>query len=208
MLKTETVKTLLVTLLLCTIISCGPNNKDVSKTRVINEQAEAKDGNFVKQLIEKDFLKYAEKTVIILPVDSLDIYDPSTNKFAHIDAEELAEFNFDFFLPQLNKMLIKRDVNLSVKTTDDYERTNDIVINRERINLYSQEELKNESFWNTAPRNFFKKLNQILEEKGSDEKFYLVYEGNDLSTFLLTKSQYEIIRNHYQNEVGEIPYKP
>jgi len=62
---------------------------------------------FAAELIDNDFLKYPDS----LNIDSLkiqilsefDIYDDNNFKIVHIDAEELAEFNFDFFLPKLNK---------------------------------------------------------------------------------------------------------
>lgn len=95
-------------------------------------------------LIEHDFLKYADS----LKMDSLKmnirdsfiIYDENTNKFAIIDAEELTEYNFDFFLPEVNKMLKKRDLELVVEPAKDYQTSNDLFINGEKINLYSQEE--------------------------------------------------------------------
>ncbi len=124
---------------------------------------------------------------------SFDIYDDYNLRITHIDAEELAEFNFDFFLPQINKILEKRNVSLTVRTTSDYEKTNDIIINGEKLNLYTKKELDNLTFWDTAPRIFFKKVNEILKAKNIDEQFYLLYSGNDLNTILLTKKQFSII---------------
>lgn len=89
--------------------------------------------NYGAQLFETAFLEFADT----LKLDSLksglinsfDIYNEDNNKIAHIDAEELAEFNFDFFLPRLNKMLEKREFKLNVQTANDYEVTNDVFIN-------------------------------------------------------------------------------
>ena len=86
-------------------------------------------------------------------------------------------------------MLAKRDIQLLVKETENTEKINEISVNGENIILYTKEEMKSDIFWNSAAVIFFRKLNKLLEEKKSKERFHLVYEGNDLSTFLLTNSQ-------------------
>ena len=69
--------------------------------------------NYATELIENGFLKYADSSKVdsleIQLTNSFDIYDDDNFKIAHIDAEELAEFSFDFFLPTLNKILAKRN---------------------------------------------------------------------------------------------------
>ena len=127
---------------------------------------------------------------------------------AHIDAEELSEFNFDFFLPNLNKILAKRGVNLSTQKLNEKEKFYEVLINGDTINLYTEEELAKRTFWDTAPRNFFRKLNEILKATNSIESFYLLYGGNDLHVVLLTDKQLSIIAEYYKNEPKEIPYKP
>jgi len=165
-----------------------------------------------EELIENNFLIFANVEKIdflkIELINSFNIYDDENNKFVQIDAEELSEFNFDFFLPQLNKILEKRNMNLIVKTASDYEKTNDIIINEEKINLYTKEQLDNKTFLDSAPRNFFSKVNEILKTKSLDEKFFLLYTGNDLSALLLTDKQFEIIKKYYENDPEEIPYLP
>ncbi len=99
-------------------------------------------------------------------------------------------------------------MNLIVKTASDYEKTNDIIINEEKINLYTKEQLDNKTFLDSAPRNFFSKVNEILKTKSLDEKFFLLYTGNDLSALLLTDKQFEIIKKYYENDLEEIPYLP
>ena len=166
---------------------------------------EMTDKEFMEKLIKADFFKYAEPTVDINQIDSLNVYDEKSNKFARIDAEELAEFSFDNFVPQLTKMLDKRGIKLLVKNTENTEKKNEINVNGENIILYTKEEMENDIFWNSASVNFFRKLNKLLEEKKSKERFFLVYEGNDLSTFLLTNSQYGIFIERYKSEINEIP---
>jgi hypothetical protein len=170
------------------------------------------DSNYATKLIATDFLKYANKS----KVDSLktqlrssfDIYDDDNFKIAHIDAEELTEFSFDFFIPSLNRILEKRQVNLLVKKLNADDKSFDIIINQDIIQLYSQKDIDNNLFWDTAPRNFFKKVNEILRAKNIDEQFYLLYGGNDLHTLLLTDKQFSIISEYYKGNEKEKPYKP
>lgn len=193
------------------LVSCG-QKAQIQNSSKTNMNTQKSDSIYGKKLIDNDFLKYADN----LKIDSLkmqllksfDIYDVRNFKIAQIDAEELAEFNFDFFLPQINKMLEKRSMNLTVKMSYNYEKTNDIIINGEKINLYSINELDNQKFWNNAARNFFKKINEILKSKNVDEQFYLLYEGNDLQTLLLTEKQFSIILDYYRDDKKERPYKP
>ncbi|PZU22021.1 MAG: hypothetical protein DI622_06500 [Chryseobacterium sp.] len=196
--------------LLLVLFSC--NQKAQTKNKNLQEKTSKSDSIYAKELIDNEFLKYADS----LKIDSLkrelknsfDIYDDANLKIAHIDAEELVEFNFDFFLPKINKILEKRNVNLTVKTANDYKKTNDVIINGEKLNLYSKKELDNLTFWDTAPRNFFKKVNEILKAQNIDEQFYLLYGGNDLQTILLTKKQFSIISEYYKDNEKEKPYKP
>ncbi len=168
--------------------------------------------NLGAQLLDSGFLDYADSSKLDSLksglVNSFDIYDKANNKIAHIDAEELAEFSFGFFLPRLNEMLAKREFELKVQTADDYSTSNDILLNKERIRLYTRTELEKGIFWNSASRSFFKEINRQLGIKKITESFYLLYEGNDLHVLLLTASQHRIIAEKYKNEPKEIPYLP
>lgn len=193
------------------LISCNQKAQTQNKSKS-NTYMERFDSIYGKKLIDSDFLKYADNSKIdslkAELISNFDIYDDDNLKIAHIDAEELAEFSFDFFLPQLNRILEKRNVNITVKSADDYEKTNDIIINGEKLNLYTKKELDNQTFWDTAPRNFFRKINEILKTKNIDEQFYLLYGGNDLQTMLLTDKQFSIISEYYKDNEKEKPYKP
>ncbi|WP_025126122.1 hypothetical protein [Myroides odoratimimus] len=164
------------------------------------------------ELIENGFLQYANPELIdsleLDIIESFYIHDDETYKFAHIDAEEMAEFNFDFFLPQLNAILGKRALELEVKVADDYEYTHDIIINDKRINLYTQYDLENDLTWDTSVRNFFKEVNAILEFNFIKERFYLISGGHDLSTLLLTDKEFLIIMEYFKDNPNEIPYRP
>lgn len=168
--------------------------------------------NYGKELSENGFLNFADT----LKVDSLklglvrsfNIYDERNNKITHVDAEELAEFSFDFFLPSLNRILKKRGFSLNVQPASDIETSNDIFINEQKVKLYSKEEMENGSFWELASGNFFKEVNRQLKKKRIEESFYLLYSGNDLHVILLTDDQYKIIADKYKSDPKEIPYLP
>jgi hypothetical protein len=197
----------LTTILLLTLFaSCSQNSKSKSKEETIEEM------NYGAMLLESNFLQYAEpasldslKSEII---DSFYIYSETNNKIVHIDAEELAEFSFDFFMPNLNKILEKRGVRLVVQPADDYEKSNDAMINGVRINLYTKKELENGNFWESGSRNFFKEINKQMSSQKLGESIYLLYNGNDLRAILLTPTQFKIISDKYKNDLKEIPYLP
>ena len=204
-------KQLTILFFLIFLISCNPKAQTQNNSKS-NVNMEKSDSIYGEKLIDNDFLKYADNSKIdslkAQLISNFDIYNDDNLKIAHIDAEELAEFSFDFFLPQINKILEKRNVSLTVKSADDYEKTNDIIINGEKLNLYTKKELDNQTFWDTAPRIFFKKVNEILNNKKIGEQFYLLYGGNDLHTILLTDKQFLIISEYYKDNEKEKPYKP
>lgn len=201
------------TLLLFSIfLICCQQKVETHNISKPNMNIEKSDSIYGKKLIESDFLKYADNSKIdslkAQLISNFDIYNDDNLKIAHIDAEELAEFSFDFFLPQLNKILEKRNVSLTVQSANDFEKTNDVIINGVKSNLFTKKELDNQTFWETAPRNFFSKINEILKTQNIDEQFYLLYGGNDLHTILLTDKQFSIISEYYKDNEKEKPYKP
>lgn len=171
-----------------------------------------KDANEGARLLEIEFLDFADT----LKLDSLkadilnsyDIYDEGNGKIAHIDAEELAEFNFDFFMPSLTKMLDKRGFTLTIQTANGYEETNAILINTTPVQLYTQKELESGDLWGIASKRFFKEVNRQLTRAKIGESFYLLYSDNDLHVLLLTPKQYDAIAEHYKHNQQEIPYLP
>ncbi|MDG2331711.1 MAG: hypothetical protein P8M05_08975 [Flavobacteriales bacterium] len=202
----ETMKYLSAILFTLIIVSCSEQKNNG------NHDLNELDKSFGERLIENNFLDFADTLNLEYLKkeisESFSIYEESIYKLVHIDAEELTEFNFDFFMPQLNKILAKRAFNLKIELTNDYESSNQIVINGQIIELYSNSELESGTFWDSGPRNFFKKVNDLLSNIESKERFYLLYGGNDLHTFLLTEDQYKIIEDRYGNGKIETPYLP
>lgn len=195
--------------ILCSIflISCNQNEQAQN-----NSMPKSDKNSYAVELLDDGFLKYADSSKI----DSLktqlenefDIYSDDNFKIAHIDAEELAEFSFDFFLPNLNRILVKRNLTISAQKLNDNEKSFDALINSDTIQLYTQKDLDSNTFWDVAPRNFFRKVNEILKGKELEEQFYLLYSGNDLHAILLTGKQFSIIAGYYKDKPKEIPYQP
>jgi hypothetical protein len=189
------------------LISCNQREQTQNGNMLKSDE-----GKYATDLIDNGFLKYADNSRVdslkTQLINSFDIYEDDNFKITHIDAEELAEFNFEFFLPNLNRILAKRNISLSAQKLNDNEKSFEVLINSDTIQLYTKNDLANNIFWDTAPRNFFRKVNQLLKEKNSDEQFYLVYGGNDLHSLLLTNKQFSIISDYYKDNDKEKPYEP
>lgn len=170
------------------------------------------DSIYGSQLVDSDYLKYADRKDISLQTEQVrkdfGIFDERHHKMLHVDAEELAEFNFDFFLPGLNVILGKRHFHLDIQPAANYETSNEVFLNGEKIQLYSGEEFEKGNYRDMAARRFFKKLNELLKKHHREESFFLLHDDNDLHEFLLTAKQYKIIAERYKDEPVEIPYKP
>lgn len=147
-----------------------------------------------------------DESAITSTEESFDFYSDSV--LTSIDAEELCELNFDFFLPQLNHKLTEKDLKLDVQIADDYESSFEIAINGRQVKLYKKEELSDGKFWDSGPRNFFRTVNEILSDKNVDKQFYLLYGGNDLSAVFLTKEQFELMSKLNEGDEYETPYLP
>ena len=164
------------------------------------------------ELIANGFLKYADSARIqeleAELKNSFDLYDADIFRIVHVDAEELAEFSFDFFLPSLNEVLAKRQFELVVSKLNADDNSFDILLNGSVVTLYDEEDLPSWNFWDVASRTFFRELNKKLITKGLDEQFCLFYGGNDLHAMLLTGKQYSLIADYYKNVPKEAPYKP
>jgi len=188
-----------------TIFFFSCNNSNEKKKTIESD-------TLVKELISNDFLHWVDSnkydSIENSIVKSLDFYSADLSRYANIDAEELSEGNFDFFMPTLNEILGKRKVKITVEKTENFESGYEININGLKVSLYSEKDLENYRFWDIAPRNFFKTMNIILENNNLNERFYLLYEGNDLGVMILTEKQLEIFQKIYINDTKEIPYKP
>lgn len=96
----------LTILLLVLLASCASKTKNETY-----DEESLSSTQFGQDLIDIGFLKFADSTKLdslkLEIINSFYIYNQANHKIAHIDAEELAEFSFDFFMPTLNKMLEK-----------------------------------------------------------------------------------------------------
>ncbi len=168
--------------------------------------------SLVNVLVQNDFLLYSDTS----ETDSLKqsflrdgyIFSAGINRYVHIDAEELAEGSFDFFRNDLTKILKRRALEITFSATRNFEKTHEVLINNRIISLFDDKSLADYSFWDIGSRKFFKAINEQLEISKSKERFYLLYEGNDLGAILLTEKQFEIIRKMNEGNSKEIPYQP
>jgi hypothetical protein len=168
--------------------------------------------NYAKELIDNGFLQYTDSSkadsLKIQLSNSFNIYEDANFKIAHIDAEELSEFSFDFFLPALNAILIRRGFNLSAQKLNDDDKSFHALINGDTVQLYAQKDLENDTFWDIAPGNFFRKVNELLKIKNINEQFYLLYSANDLHAMLLTEKEFSIISDYFKDNEKDKPYRP
>jgi hypothetical protein len=200
----------LVLIVLTLSFSCSPKNVDNKQSDIVSDSLE--DIRLAEKLVQSGYLKYVpddkRDSLQQVVLSDFNIYDDRFFRFSHIDAEELCEYNFDFFMPKINEILAKRKFKLSVRKSSDYEKSNEIYINDISTKLYSQEDLEQQTFLDIGAMNFFKQVNEILKNNGIEEKFYLLYNGNDLSTFLITDTQFEIIKERFYNQAKQVPYLP
>ncbi|HZY79657.1 MAG TPA: hypothetical protein VFE50_09050 [Cyclobacteriaceae bacterium] len=195
------------------LLSCsGETKSNEIKSESVIENQNSQKVNYGAQLVDAGFLEFADHAKIdslkLGLETSFDIFNPAINKTALIDEEELAEFNFDFFLPDLKRILSLRGFTLDVKTGDDYETNYTATINGVKVQFYGQEDVEHDNIWKLASGVFFKEINSQLKNKKISESLYLLYEGNDLQAILLKESEYEIIKQTYKAIPSEIPYLP
>ncbi len=168
--------------------------------------------SLVNGLVENDFLLFTDSSKIDSVRQSLIkdgyIFSTEINRYVHIDAEELAEGSFNFFKNDLTKILKKRGLEITFSTTENFEKLHEVMINNRRFNLYDDKNLADFSFWDIGSRRFFNAINLELEKSKSNERFYLLYGGNDLGAILLTDEQFELIEKINEGNAKEIPYKP
>lgn len=186
--------------------SCNIRHDNKAITTTKNQDS------LVNELLNSDFLQFTDSSKIDSIRQALFkdgyIFSSEINRYLHIDAEELAEGSFSFFNSDLTNILNKRGLEIPFSTTENFEKLHEVRINNETITLFDDKNLADYSFWDIAPRRFFEKINQELEKSKSQERFYLIYGGNDLGVILLTEKQFNIIAKINEGNTTEIPYKP
>ena len=161
-----------------------------------------------QKMIDAGIAKYISDSYnadSLLVSNFLDLYDPAYHRYVHIDAEELAEGSINPIVTALAKELQLRGISLKVALSHDFENDHTMIINNQSMVLFTDEELNdaNYTFWETAPQNFFKRVNLLLERSRSDERCYLLYSGNDLSVMILTLKQMELFNELNKDDLNE-----
>ena len=164
------------------------------------------------ELVNNDFLQFVDSNKIESIkqkfIKEQYTFSPEIYRYLNIDAEELAEGSFNFFSTELTNIIKKRGLELSFSTTENFEKLHEVKINNDKFILFDDIHLDDYSFWDEAPRRFFRKINKELEKNEIVEQFYLIYSGNDLGAVLLTKKQHSLIAIINEGNKYEIPYKP
>lgn len=195
-------------LVILTLILCSCNIKHGNE---LITQTKDQD-SLVNELVNADFLQYTDSSKIESVRQSFIndgyIFGSEINRYVHIDAEELTEGSFDFFRTDLTRILKKRGFEVTFSTTENFETLHEVMINNEAFALFDDKNLTDNSFWDIGPRRFFDELNKELEKRKLQERFYLIYGGNDLGAILLTERQFSIIAKINEGNTKEIPYKP
>ncbi len=195
-------------LIILTLILSSCNNRHDNKAI---SQTKYQD-SLVYELVNTDFLQFTDSSNIDSVRQSFIkdgyIFSSEINRYLHIDAEELAEGSFDFFKADLTNILKKRGLEITFSTTENFEKLHEVKINNGTFTLFDDKNLADYSFWDIAPRRFFEKINIELEKSKSQERFYLIYGGNDLGAILMTERQFNIIAKINEGNTKEIPYKP
>jgi hypothetical protein len=193
-------------ILVLILSSCNIRNDNKAIMQTKNQDS------LVNELVNADFLQYTDSSKIDSVRQSFIkdgyIFSPEINKYVDIDAEELVEGSFIFFKTDLINILNKRGFEITFSTTKNFEKLHEVIINNETFALFDDKNLADNSFLDIGPRRFFGKINKELEKSNLQERFYLIYSGNDLGAILLTERQFKIIAKINEGNTKEIPYKP
>lgn len=195
-------------LLLLTLLFLGCQGRIENRNTDKKSSAE----NLTVDLIKEGILNFTDPlkldSIKLAFPQSLDIYSPDVFRFVHIDAEELSEGSFEFFTSGLFKLLEKRGIEILINKAENFDMSNEVIINSRRFKLFEQQNLSDKTYADIAPRRFFKAINEVLSERKLNERFYLLYGWNDLGAILLTEKQFEILKEIYKGKTNEIPYEP
>ncbi|WP_289659330.1 hypothetical protein [Flavobacterium panacagri] len=125
------------------------------------------------------------------------------NRFYVIDSETLFEGGgLTEYLEIVKKSFDK--LNLKLLISDEFESQSDKHL-LHKIKLNGKEYIAFDNDfgnydWTIAYLNFIEMLNDQLKIQGSDEQFYPISSGNDGKIVLLTKEQFEFVKENYPND--------
>lgn len=138
-------------------------------------------------------------------MNSFNIYEEDTNKYV-LDEENIAEFTFDAFMPQIEKCLRKKYYNWC-RSSERLWKTYSVIINNEALKLYIDENQKEKSLIENSTSIFFKKLNNS-KKSNFVKKNFICFMVEMIWEHLLDEKQFEIIKERYKGNSGDIPYLP
>ncbi|MBO9584256.1 MAG: hypothetical protein J7574_08865 [Flavobacterium sp.] len=191
-------------------------NKEKSNSKIIKNKPTGKE--IVLQLNALNFFNLTDKKDLKITKDEFEkSYDElnffeghmkedlsfTDNRFYFIDSEAL--FEGGGLIQYLETVKVSFDkLNLKLLISDEFNDMTDKYW-LHRIKLNGKEYVAfNDNFgnydWTIAYLNFIEMLNDQLKIQGSTEQFYPINSGNDGKIVLLTKEQFEFVKQNYPND--------
>lgn len=122
-------------------------------------------------------------------------YEPTVRGPYHADAENLTEGDVLDLLQRVRPFLDTQSVLLE-KIDQDFSvgGAYSVRVNSREFVIYTEEELHNvEDIWALTARRCLGILNNLLEQRQSEERAYLLYGGNDAHIVFLTPAMQDVI---------------
>lgn len=178
-------------------------NKEISKenSKGINE--------LILNLEKLGFYKYSEPSKIEeIKTECIKfgyVYGwEDTYRDFHVDAESIAEGGFEGFYKEINAFMEKQGIKLIVSDVIYSGYLYSVKINDVNYEILKGDEFEKEN-WEFATDRCFSIINKVLMEKGTKERIYKLYGGNDLRAVFLTEEMYNEIRSFKELSEKEKP---
>ncbi len=138
-----------------------------------------------------------------------------SHRFFQADAEDLAEGGVGEFIRGLEPFLTAQGVRLP-QIEDDASANGYVVrVGDAPHRIYGESEIERETsseqpglVWGLSMVRSFGIVNELLEEAKSPERLYAIYGGNDLVAYFLTPELFQIIKEHPNASLKDLPYMP
>ena len=129
--------------------------------------------------------------------------DFTDNRFMTIDCEELFEAGgLEVYLKKVKNVFDKLELNFVYRNEESYQTENywkhTININGVIYNAFDGSFSDND--WGISYSNFLIMVNDQLKHQNTDNSFYPINCANDGMIVLLTKKQFDFVKEHYPND--------
>jgi hypothetical protein len=125
------------------------------------------------------------------------------NRFYFIDTETLFEGGgliqyLEIVKKSFNKLNLKLEISDEFENQTEKHWTHKIKLNGKEYIAFDNDWGDND--WGISYINFIEMLNNQLKTQKSNERFYPISSGNDGRIVLLTKDQFEFVKNNYPKD--------